>query len=77
MLPELRSTANLEFLFLLTNMKIKKMLDWTRLLFRKSVQNEMVAVRWQQDKNGKEAWEETEGKSDRVHRGKVKDEKEI
>ena len=31
---------------------------------------EVVVVRWQQGKNGKEAREETEGKSSRVHRGR-------
>ena len=30
----------------------------------------MVVVRWQQDKYDREAREETEGKSGRVHRGK-------
>ena len=29
-----------------------------------------VVVRWQQDKNGKEAREDIEGKSGRVHRGR-------
>ena len=39
--------------------------------------NTCSVVRYQQDKNGKEASEEIEGKSGRVYRVKVKDEKEI
>ena len=31
-----------------------------------------VVVRWQQDKNGKEAREETKGKSGRVYQGRQK-----
>ena len=29
----------------------------------------VVVIRWQQDKNSKEAREETEGKFDKVHQG--------
>ena len=36
-----------------------------------------VVFRWQQDKYGKEARDETEGKSSRVHRGMYKMKKEI
>ena len=34
--------------------------------------NVVVVIQWQQGKNGKEANEETEGKSGRVHRGRWK-----
>jgi len=30
----------------------------------------VVVVRWQQDKNGKEVWEDIEGKSGKMHRGR-------
>ena len=36
----------------------------------KMLQYVVVVARWQQDKNGKEASDETEGTSDRVHRGR-------
>ena len=35
-------------------------------------QSSYSVVWWQQDKNGKESMEETEGKSGRVHRGRWK-----
>ena len=64
-----------------TNTKLHLVLEYSEYRVSESVSWELlqsasgpvvvvVVVRWQQGKNGKEAREETEGKSGRVHRGR-------